>query len=783
MLQFHRSAFRINISFGKLLHSHKDNRAKYYHGSTHGREALFNTAPKISSLAHVNKVMNQIVRRDLGADLIHARENSNFRGVMYTNFVVYHVPVIVKNDIKGPLRSIRRCCREFPQWKTTDRTIVSHFSRGNHDVHYRDGLCMFRALAIHQLGISKISELECNDAFDEQVENLLGVYVEYKQQLMTDEVCLGAFPTKDLEELDIREHGVSENEISIIEKCFDVNIVLLTKGEEGQAGIYRDSCYRHDADTSKVIYLDLYEDHVSLILNIDGYSGVYMCTKCGRQFGQMGRLKRHQKSNSDCTKFPREKFPGGFFKRKLTVFEEIDNLPIGGIGQYHLDKYYPYLICFDFEAMHEKTDEFDIVDTEIEVEVNNSSTKCKTRFISLHKPISVSICSNVPGFTQPHHIVKSISEKQLVIDMIKYMMEIQTHVSSILKDKFSELFQRLDTYRESLIDKATAVKSKQATHEWDEPELQEVQQYIADFKPSQNRVPRSQHRRRQPARNNTFLSDEAAADNYDSDDEGGEELTQTDVDFLDDCSLEASDSELVEHVSLSPALGASPPPPTASCQAPTQLSETSDPDSDSTRDEEGGVISNRRNTVGSECGKGGCVGVLNSFESEVIKVKNIIGRLSSWCTVLPVLGFNSSSYDMRLIRKHFPEVLSDDAKNGDMANLQVVNGTKGFMVVCNGALRFLDVKNYLAPGTSLKKFLIQSHTDLQKGLFPYEYLTDMSVLADTQLPPPEQWYSKLKGCNELGKSQEDIVANYDKMNAVWQQNNMKTLADIFTMVQ
>ena len=49
-------------------------------------------------------------------------------------------------------------------------------------MHYRDGLCMFRALAIHQLGISKITELECNDAFDEQVENLLGVYVEYKQQ-------------------------------------------------------------------------------------------------------------------------------------------------------------------------------------------------------------------------------------------------------------------------------------------------------------------------------------------------------------------------------------------------------------------------------------------------------------------------------------------------------------------------------------------------------------------------------------------------------------------------
>ena len=47
--------------------------------------------------------------------------------------------------------------------------------------------------------------------------------------------------------------------------------------------------------------------------------------------------------------------------------------------------------------------------------------------------------------------------------------------------------------------------------------------------------------------------------------------------------------------------------------------------------------------------------------------------------------YNSSSYDMRLIGKHFPKVLSDDAKNGDMTNLQVVNGRKGIMVVCNGA--------------------------------------------------------------------------------------------------
>ena len=62
-------------------------------------------------------------------------------------------------------------------------------------------------------------------------------------------------------------------------------------------------------------------------------------------------------------------------------------------------------------------------------------------------------------------------------------------------------------------------------------------------------------------------------------------------------------------MSLSPVSGANPPPPTTTCQAPTNLSETSDPDSDCIRDEEGGVISNGRNTVGSEGGKEGCVGV------------------------------------------------------------------------------------------------------------------------------------------------------------------------------
>ena len=74
------------------------------------------------------------------------------------------------------------------------------------------------------------------------------------------------------------------------------------------------------------------------------------------------------------------------------------------------------------------------------MEVNDSQAKCKTRYISLHSPISVSVCSNIPGFTEPYHIVKSVSEKRLVIDMIQYMMKIQQFVRDILKKECEVYF-------------------------------------------------------------------------------------------------------------------------------------------------------------------------------------------------------------------------------------------------------------------------------------------------------------------------------------------------------
>ena len=46
-----------------------------------------------------------------------------------------------------------------------------------------------------------------------------------------------------------------------------------------------------------------------------------------------------------------------------------------------------------------------------------------------------------------------------------------------------------------------------------------------------------------------------------------------------------------------------------------------------------------------------------------------------------------------------------------------------------------------------------------------------------KLPPPEAFYSELKGCNTLGKSSEEIAANYAKICQIWRENNMQTFKD------
>ena len=143
--------------------------------------------------------------------------------------------------------------------------------------------------------------------------------------------------------------------------------------------------------------------------------------------------------------------------------------------------------------------------------------------------------------------------------------------------------------------------------------------------------------------------------------------------------------------------------------------------------------------------------------------KTLENQLQVWLHQLPVVGFNSGRYDLNAIKKFFVPLLIHN-------NAAVIKRQNTYMCLSTDQLKFVDICNYLAPGVSYDKYMKAYGCELQKGHFPYEYMDDLQKLEDRVLPPQSAFFSQLK--NE-GISDAD----YARCQAVWHDNQMKTMRD------
>ena len=115
----------------------------------------------------------------------------------------------------------------------------------------------------------------------------------------------------------------------------------------------------------------------------------------------------------------------------------------------------------------------------------------------------------------------------------------------------------------------------------------------------------------------------------------------------------------------------------------------------------------------------------------------------------------------------------------------------------------MDILQFLAPGYNLKSFFKAFGVSEQKGFFPYDYFTHADQLDETTLPPYENFYSVIKGCNVLEeeyvafqklldqeKSEQEVLQslrlqakpktgpeNYQWLQQLWTENQWSTFAD------
>jgi len=88
-------------------------------------------------------------------------------------------------------------------------------------------------------------------------------------------------------------------------------------------------------------------------------------------------------------------------------------------------------------------------------------------------------------------------------------------------------------------------------------------------------------------------------------------------------------------------------------------------------------------------------------------------KINEWCNQVPVVGFNSGSYDPNLIKNHFASTLAEVSKKVKVAK----KGNKTMFLLTWGA-RFLDIINYLGPGTSYAKWVKAYGSESEKSWFP-----------------------------------------------------------------
>ena len=142
-------------------------------------------------------------------------------------------------------------------------------------------------------------------------------------------------------------------------------------------------------------------------------------------------------------------------------------------------------------------------------------------------------------------------------------------------------------------------------------------------------------------------------------------------------------------------------------------------------------------------------------------------KIEEWRNQVPVLGFNSGRYDLNLIREHFAERLSDTTGKVRVAK----NGNK-IMFILSKNFRFLDIINYLGPGTSYEKWVKAYECETVKSWFPYEWFDTPEKLDFRGLPKYEDWYSKLKGGYVLTRDE------WEGCQRLFKEKGMCTFADL-----
>ncbi|WAR06800.1 hypothetical protein MAR_016758 [Mya arenaria] len=208
------------------------------------------------------------------------------------------------------------------------------------------------------------------------------------------------------------------HEFPEFEKRFDVNLEVYSLSEDGFAR----SVYKSRGQHATTMYVNVYEIIFRTFRDFNMYAQKYQCKTCVRHFKRPFNLRRHEKICTNRTKFV---YPGGFYRARESIFEQLDQYEICVPDE---DRTFPWYVCYDFEALLQRVND------------------CPTEYLQWtqkHVPISVSICSNVEGHTEPVCLIDT-EQDQLVERMVSHLHLIAEQVQAMSEQKWGWVLKAID---------------------------------------------------------------------------------------------------------------------------------------------------------------------------------------------------------------------------------------------------------------------------------------------------------------------------------------------------
>ena len=369
----------MNLSFSFILQHRETGEFRYHYASNNLQ--LLRSPRLIRNQQDLENLLDHLAAKDFPSHLKDQRPNTKW---VIERIVSLRIHLVMTTYPLGNPPKL-------PDYIKNNRFIIGLEKDQNNNYRYKDHLCFFRCLAIGKFGITYHN---CN----RKAKELFNQYCEHFQVKPQD------------------FKGIELTDFLQLEKFYEVQLFAMVLKEDGTAK----TLYLSQSSYSTKIYLNVFKNHLSLITDIQ---------MCDKLFVEMWNLKQHE---TKCDGTVEYAFPGGVYKNKLSIFEELEEM---GVRVQEEDKYEKWFACFDFEAYQRDFREgLDQVE-EIECEEGTSWNK-------VHVPVSFSVRCNLEGVKTKH--VSSKDPDELTAKLVGTLFEMADKKYRAAVEQFEYIFEQIN---------------------------------------------------------------------------------------------------------------------------------------------------------------------------------------------------------------------------------------------------------------------------------------------------------------------------------------------------